>query len=730
MQRLRRYPVLRQLVLAVLTVALAGALAGCNSLFGNPPEAGGGDDNGDTQDDDSNNGGGSDPADVAAPTFSLERGQYVGSQTLEISSDTDGAEIYYTFGYDEPTTDDQRYTGAITIDSTTTVSAVALRDSEVSDQVVATYAIREAGYTNLIANGGFSEGTAGWYLHTNDAADASFTTADGDGDTENELAVTINDGGEDSFHVQAMFDVGVPTVEGDFFMLTFTAWFEPSSSASHDLGITTLRIDDFGEDMDGDGSAFEAYFYRKDVWPTTPKTFEIPVAIYHSPDHNHPRTRLAFDLGSEEGFTQAGTAYIDDVALEPIETPAAYADVVTNPAMRAAVLESIREARDTDTGATRFSGITESEVTAYHVAAIDQLDIEPYHFTDAGFSAADFDLSQIDGGAAGRLNSFETSDIPLSNDDFASIMSLQQIRWIEIDGSTGNGTGSGITDISSLANLARLGEFSFERNPVSPTNLAATLTPANFPSIRNLRLGLGYYGSVTTEDADTLVGIFTAFGDAGQVFERVGMSNAGISDSQFLTLFNDVIANGPDELEALALSGNANPGQLTNAVTDEIGTLTGLERIELEGQSITDVSELGSLPELRDLDLEGLAVADIAGLSGLGNVYGIDLEATEITDIAPLQDMLNAGSFADGGYIDLTNNSSLTMAAGTPNGDALAALEAAGVVVQYDESQLVETATSIHTVASTDIAVDGAVSDWDSLLPQLYDPEGDDTPDA
>jgi hypothetical protein len=63
---------------------------------------------------------------AAKPTFSVKPGTYSGTTTVKIRDSTRGAVIYYTTDGWTPTASSKRYTGPITIDSTTTLSAIAI----------------------------------------------------------------------------------------------------------------------------------------------------------------------------------------------------------------------------------------------------------------------------------------------------------------------------------------------------------------------------------------------------------------------------------------------------------------------------------------------------------------------------------------------------------------------------------------------------------------------------
>src|ERR1039458_7326790 len=63
---------------------------------------------------------------AAAPKFSVKPGAYSAAVTLKIKDSTRGAVIYYTTDGWTPTAASTRYMGPITIDSTTTLQAIAI----------------------------------------------------------------------------------------------------------------------------------------------------------------------------------------------------------------------------------------------------------------------------------------------------------------------------------------------------------------------------------------------------------------------------------------------------------------------------------------------------------------------------------------------------------------------------------------------------------------------------
>ena len=92
------------------------------------------------------------PNAVSTPVISPAGGTFFGSQNVEISCATVGAKIYYTLNGTDPTTSSTEYTGAITIDKTTTLKAIAFKDGESSNVATAEYTIAPTYENNNAAN--------------------------------------------------------------------------------------------------------------------------------------------------------------------------------------------------------------------------------------------------------------------------------------------------------------------------------------------------------------------------------------------------------------------------------------------------------------------------------------------------------------------------------------------------------------------------------------------------
>ena len=82
------------------------------------------------------------PAKVATPTFDPAAGTYAAAQSVTIACATAGATIYYTTDGTDPTTSSTVYAAAVSISTTTTIKALAVKDGmENSEVASATYTI-------------------------------------------------------------------------------------------------------------------------------------------------------------------------------------------------------------------------------------------------------------------------------------------------------------------------------------------------------------------------------------------------------------------------------------------------------------------------------------------------------------------------------------------------------------------------------------------------------------
>lgn len=106
---------------------------------------------------------------VAKPEFSVAGGSYTEAQSVEISCATEGASIYYTLDGTDPTAESTPYTGAaISINETTTLKAIAVKDGQSSAVAEATYTIKTVtSVANLQAANALVDGTE--FIYTGEA---------------------------------------------------------------------------------------------------------------------------------------------------------------------------------------------------------------------------------------------------------------------------------------------------------------------------------------------------------------------------------------------------------------------------------------------------------------------------------------------------------------------------------------------------------------------------------
>jgi surface antigen len=98
---------------------------------------------------------------VATPTFSPSGGTFTGPKSVTMSCGTSGATIRYTTNGNTPTSSSTKYTGAITVDKTTTIKAKAFKSGMTdSYTATATYTINAPSVSTL-SNGQTVSGLSG-----------------------------------------------------------------------------------------------------------------------------------------------------------------------------------------------------------------------------------------------------------------------------------------------------------------------------------------------------------------------------------------------------------------------------------------------------------------------------------------------------------------------------------------------------------------------------------------
>ena len=90
-------------------------------------------------------GSGGETVTVAMPTFSPDAGTYYNSIMVELDCATEGADIYFTTDGADASEQSRAYMGPFEVTTTSTIKAVAIKDSKRSAQAEATYTIRQQG---------------------------------------------------------------------------------------------------------------------------------------------------------------------------------------------------------------------------------------------------------------------------------------------------------------------------------------------------------------------------------------------------------------------------------------------------------------------------------------------------------------------------------------------------------------------------------------------------------
>ena len=91
------------------------------------------------------------PAAVATPVFTPSTGTYYAAQTVTITCATEGATIHYTLDGTTPTATSPIYTTALTLDTATTLKAIAIKNDDASYSATAIYSFPEFTVLNNLA---------------------------------------------------------------------------------------------------------------------------------------------------------------------------------------------------------------------------------------------------------------------------------------------------------------------------------------------------------------------------------------------------------------------------------------------------------------------------------------------------------------------------------------------------------------------------------------------------
>ncbi len=126
------------------------------------------------------------------PVASPAGGNYSSAQTITLSTTTEGAEIYYTLNGSAPSSNSQKYSQPITISSTTTLKAVAVKGGMLdSDVMTETYNISNGGSTT--GGGGGGGGTPSYKI----------TVTQGENGTISPSSASVTKNGDKTFTIVA-----------------------------------------------------------------------------------------------------------------------------------------------------------------------------------------------------------------------------------------------------------------------------------------------------------------------------------------------------------------------------------------------------------------------------------------------------------------------------------------------------------------------------------------------
>ncbi len=175
---------------------------------------------------------------VETPSFSPAAGTYSDAQSVTINCETSGATIYYTTDGTDPTNASTQYNGAITVGTTTTIKAIAIKGADQSTIATATYHINSQAspytveqalaFKEYPANGVYVHGivsTAPTLDPTNNG-EMTYYISD-NGEASNQLEVYKGKGLEQAaFNTQADIQVGdIVTIYGNIQVYNSTIEF-------------------------------------------------------------------------------------------------------------------------------------------------------------------------------------------------------------------------------------------------------------------------------------------------------------------------------------------------------------------------------------------------------------------------------------------------------------------------------------------------------------------------
>lgn len=233
---------------------------------------------------------------VTKPIFNLDPTQvYTNNQSLSISCTTEGAIVKYTTDGTDPNETSKTYTGPITLDSTTTVRAIAIKTGLTPSSILSnTYTLNVVNGTELIKNGDFSKGTENW-LSSNDVDSTPSGVVNG------EYKTTINNVGPYSYS----YELG----QGDFKLhagLKYRLTFDARSTIARKIEAV----------IEQDALGYTRYFDMITPITTDMKTYTYDFTATTDEEVAH----LAFSMGNVDniGTLTPHDVYIDNVSFKEI----------------------------------------------------------------------------------------------------------------------------------------------------------------------------------------------------------------------------------------------------------------------------------------------------------------------------------------------------------------------------------------------------------------------------
>jgi hypothetical protein len=268
---------------------------------------------------------------VMPPTFKPAPGTYTAGQSVTLSDSTSGTTIYYTTNGTTPTTSSTKYTGPISVSSTTTIEAVAA-ESGLTTSVVAdgAYTIEPSAGSSLNFGSGFTtttglqfNGSAAWTQST-----ARLTLTNG-GTTEAGSVFYTTPVNIQSFTNDFQFQLTNPNADGFTFTIQNTGvtalgqWggglgYGPDiPSGSPGIGKSVaIKFDLYSNNGEGPDSTG---IYEDGASPTTPyvNLVNTPINLHsgdvfavHMSYNGTTLTMTITDLSTQQSYTPTFTVNI------------------------------------------------------------------------------------------------------------------------------------------------------------------------------------------------------------------------------------------------------------------------------------------------------------------------------------------------------------------------------------------------------------------------------------